>query len=190
MPVPLLGIFVGGRSSRMGGRPKGRLPAPSSGEPIVQMLVRIGREAGLEPVLVGEAAGYEDLAAGVERLEDDPPGVGPLGGLAALLGRAGMAPAVAVACDMPRVTALLLRRLVDHPATAPVLAPRRGWDAPWEPLLARYDAPRVRPVLHDVLGRGHRSFQRLFAHLEVAELAMDPAVAAALADWDTPRDIE
>lgn len=186
---PILGVFVGGRSVRMGGRPKGRLPAPDTGEPIVERLVRVGREAGLAPVLVGDAAPYADLAPGVLRLADDPAGVGPLGGLAALLRHAGARPAVAVACDMPHVTAAVLRRVAEASATEPVVAARRGPDAPWEPMLARYDSARVLPALEAALAAGERSFQALLGSLPVHALPTDAAIEAALADWDVPDDL-
>lgn len=173
----------------MGGRPKGRLPAPDTGEPLVGKLARLGREAGLEPVLVGDAGAYDDLLPGVARLADEPPGVGPLGGLSALLHRAGGRRAVAVACDMPHVTAAVLRRLATCSADTPVVAVRRSSDAPWEPLLARYDAPGVRPVLDAALAGGERSFQALFGRLEVHALEPDPELERALADWDAPQDM-
>jgi molybdenum cofactor guanylyltransferase len=186
---PVLGIFVGGRSRRMGGQPKGRLPSPTTGEPLVVALVRAGRGAGLTPVLVGDAAPYADLVPEVPRLADDPPGLGPLGGLAALLAHAAGGVAVAVACDMPHVTAGVLARLVAHPGDAPVVAPRRGADAPYEPMLARYAAAAVGPVLADALAQGVRSFQQLFRLLEVETLPLDGPLSRALEDWDHPRDM-
>jgi molybdopterin-guanine dinucleotide biosynthesis protein A len=188
MTAALLGVFVGGSSSRMGGHPKGRLAAPDTGEPLVERLVRLGREAGLEPVLVGDAAGYGDLAPDTARIADDPPGVGPLGGLSALLDHAGERHAVAVACDMPHVTARALAELAAHPADEPVVAVRKGPDAPWEPLLARYHAPRVRPAVQRALARGVRSFQKVLGELEVHAVRPDELGPSVADDWDTPDD--
>ena len=50
---PLLAIFVGGKSRRMG-EPKGLLPVPGGVEPIVEALVRRAREAGLRSVCSSE----------------------------------------------------------------------------------------------------------------------------------------
>ena len=183
----VLGVLVGGRSRRMGGRPKGLLEAPGGGETLVERLAREGRAAGLEPVLVGEAAAYASVAPDVQRLADDPPGVGPLGGLAALLAHAGDRDAIAVGCDMPYVDAAILRRLVGDPRDAGVLAARR--DGRWEPLLARYRARHVHPALTAALAEGVRSFQELFARLDVAELPVDEALSRALADWDAPDQL-
>jgi len=100
----VLGVFVGGASRRMNGRPKGLLPSPETGEPLVVRLARIGLELGLEVVLVGRAPSAPRWCAR-DRARGRPEGVGPLGGLAALLEHAGTSPAVAIACDQPFVTA-------------------------------------------------------------------------------------
>ncbi len=188
----LLGIFVGGASRRMGS-PKGLLAAPPRaglpGETLVERLARAGAAAGLDVALVGAAEPYAALLPGVPRIPDAPPGVGPLGGLAGLLGGAGDRTVITIACDMPHVSSEVLRALAAHPAGAPVVAPRRAPDAPFEPMLARWDAPRVRPALAGALGRGVRSFQQLLAGLDVAVFPVDPAVARALVDWDAPEDV-
>ena len=190
-PRPLLAIFVGGQSRRMGVH-KGLLRAPGSDEPIVEMLVRCGRDSGLSVALVGDASPYDALAPNVPRLVDDPPGAGPLAGLHAALrhaARTGHSHVVTVACDMPHVTSEVLLALADHPSAATVLAPRRSEEAPWEPMLARYDAIRVADVLDTAMVDGQRSFQGLFAMLEVERLALSPAIERALRDWDTPEDL-
>jgi molybdenum cofactor guanylyltransferase len=183
----LLGLFVGGRARRMGGHPKGLLPAPETGEPIVVRLARIGTELGLEPVFVGDATPYRAVLPDLVALADDPPGIGPLGGLAALLA-ASDAAAIALACDMPYVPSALIARLVQAPIGPHVIAPRSTAGL-WDPLCARYDANAVAPVLAAELARGTRSFQRLFATLRVTELALDPEERAALSDWDALEDV-
>ena len=174
------------------GRDKGLLTVPGGSEPIVEALVRRGREAGLDPLLVGDAAPYAQLAEGVTRVDDDPHGAGPLAGLQAAVRyalRNGRSHFVAVACDMPNVTAEALLQTCDHRSEAPVVAPRRGPGAPWEPMLARYDALALADVLADAIEQGARSFQRLFASVEVEALPLTPAIERALEDWDTPDDI-
>jgi len=189
--APLLAVFVGGQSRRMG-EPKGLLAVPSTGQPIVQVLVQLGIDAGLEPVLVGDAAPYAHLVTNVARLEDDPRGGGPLAGLRAAVGHAlreGCAHVLCVACDMPFVSEEALAQLRDHASEAAVLAPRRGPRAPWEPMLARYHAPKLSSLLDREISRGTRSFQALFAEADVEPLPLTPAVQSALKDWDTPEDL-
>ncbi|MCA9530343.1 MAG: hypothetical protein KC543_09420, partial [Myxococcales bacterium] len=77
--------------------------------------------------------------------------------------------------------------LATQPSPAAIVAARRGPRAPWEPLFARYDAPRVLPALDAALAEGVRSFQALFGRLEVEPArGIDPA---ALTDWDAPDDV-
>jgi molybdopterin-guanine dinucleotide biosynthesis protein A len=96
---------------------------------------------------------------------------------------------ITVACDMPYVTALVLRQLCEHPSGAPILAARREREGLWEPMLARYDATRVVDVVDDTISSGHRSFQRLFEAVETDAWPVSPAIERALRDWDTPQDI-
>lgn len=192
---PLLAIFVGGKSRRMG-FPKGLLPVSdgSGGSaPIVEVLWRLGSELGFGVALIGDARPYERVAPGVDRVEDDPPGAGPLAGLRAAARHAlrnDRSHLVAVACDMPRLGPEALQQASGHPSDAAVLAPRRGVDGPWEPMLARYDAARLLDVLDDATIQRVRSFQKLFAMIDVAPLPLSPAIERALRDWDTPEDIE
>ena len=191
MTEPLLAIFVGGASSRMG-TDKGLLPAPGGGPTILEALVERGAEAGLPTVFVGRAEPYDAIAPKVPRIPDLPAGAGPLAGLNAALRTAReqqSARVIAVACDMPYVTAHVLRALAEHPSSAAVLSPRRGAEAPWEPMLARYDVKAIGDVLDAAIARGLRSFQGLFASLEVDALPVTDEVARALRDWDAPGDI-
>lgn len=171
------------------GSPKGLLRAPEqTTERLVERLARVGAEAGLDLCLVGQAGPYDGILTDVLRLEDDPAGIGPLGGLSALLARAGERHAISVACDMPFVDAAILRELAAFPSACAVIAPRRGCGAPYEPMLARWEPSRALPVLRGALGRGVRSFQGVLAALEVEPLAGDH-FARALIDWDTPEDV-
>lgn len=187
----IVGIFVGGASKRMGGRPKGLLLVPDGGEPLIVQAVRIVRQVGALPVLVGDASAYRAALPdpGIEELADDPPGIGPLGGLCALLARGVRdGQVVAIACDMPYVEADDLRALIADPSTADVCAARRDEHAPWEPMLARYDVARVLPIARAAIASGERGFQRLFARLHVSRFV--PVSPRAMDDWDEPGDVE
>ncbi|MGB8329541.1 MAG: molybdenum cofactor guanylyltransferase [Polyangiales bacterium] len=187
----LLAIFVGGKSLRMG-EPKGLLAVPDSAEPILEALVQRGRQAGFDPILVGDALPYAHLAQDVPRVPDNPQAAGPLGGLQAALqqaARTGFSHVIVIACDMPYVTPEALGEVLAHRSTAMVVAPRRGPAGPWEPMLARYDVARLAPVLSRAISRGQRSFQKLFATIEVEALPMTPVIERALHDWDSPEDL-
>jgi molybdopterin-guanine dinucleotide biosynthesis protein A len=187
----VIGVFVGGSARRMGGFPKGLLAVPGEGRSIAEHLLALGDALGAECVLVGSAAAY--ASTGRKALPDATEGAGPLGGLVSLLMHAGTRRAVALACDIPHVTLAVLRRLVAHPSAAPIVAPRSllgPQGAPfWEPLFARYDAPRVLPTARARLARGVLSLQPLLDELGAAELTLGTDERLALRDWDRPEDV-
>ena len=185
---PIIGIFVGGRGERMGGVQKALLLAPDGRETLLERTLAVGRAVGLEPVLVG-AAELGDHARGLSQLPDHEPRVGPLSGLSALLDFAGERTVIAVGCDMPRLSAELMARLLREAPDAAVLAPRDLETGKWHPLCTRYIPSLVRPVLARALAQGARSFQALFRELSVVELAVSEAERLTLQDWDTPGDL-
>ncbi|HEX5655779.1 MAG TPA: NTP transferase domain-containing protein [Polyangiales bacterium] len=176
----LAGLFIGGRATRMGSIHKGLLQI--DGEPIVVRLARMAREAGLEPVWVGlRDDAYRRALPGLREIADAVPGIGPPGGLLGLLAEGS---AIALACDMPFVSAALLVRLRDEHPSERVLAPR--FDGFWEPLCARYDAS-VRVDLARAIAAGTRSLQPFLSALPARELTL--ASRDELRDWDAPGDI-
>ncbi len=139
--------------------------------------------------LVGESSAY--TAPGVLRLLDDPTGVGPMGGLRALLIEAARhdLPALALAGDLPFLTRALLGRLCGEAADAAAFAPCA--DGRWEPLFARYRSERVSPELDAALAGGQRSLQTLFQRLGARAVPLPLSVPEwqALRDWDCPDDM-
>jgi molybdopterin-guanine dinucleotide biosynthesis protein A len=167
----------------MGGRAKGLLVTPD-GETLIARCRRVLWAAGVsDVVLVGTHPAYTSL--GLEAIPDQPAGIGPMGGLLALLERARGAPSLAVACDMPFVTEALLRRLLAAPG-ASVAAPRRAHR--WEPLCARYDG-RVLPCARAAVAARRYSLQRLLDQAGAVELPLSEGELPALDDWDAPEDI-
>jgi molybdopterin-guanine dinucleotide biosynthesis protein A len=180
---PLVGVLAGGRSSRMG-RDKAWLPAPAGGEALIERLLRIAGELALPVVVIGGNA-----PPGIECLRDEPAGIGPIGGLCALLAHAGTRPAIALACDLPYLDTALLARLARAESPAAVLAPRDPGSGKWQPLFARYASARVLPELRRAIDDGVRSLQGVLARVAVEELALSAAEHALLRDWDEPADI-
>jgi molybdopterin-guanine dinucleotide biosynthesis protein A len=168
----------------MGGLAKGLLRGPD-GATLVERWRATLEELGVPVVLVGQGEAYATLR--LPMVEDEPPGVGPLGGLVALLRHAGAGPALAFACDMPFVSRALVARLLAAPSEAPIVAPRR--DARWEPLCARYDPARVLPLARARIASGHHSLQGLLDEAGAAALPLLPDDDAELRDWDSPADV-
>ncbi len=165
----------------MGGAPKGLLLTPD-GEPVVVRAVRVLREAGATPVLVGRSDAYDVDA---DRVADAPDLRGPLAGLVALL-ELHDGPVVTVACDMPFFTAPLVRRLVEAPP-ARAIAARPG--GVWQPFFARWDAASVRADARAYASAGGRSLFGLLERLGAAELPLSEVEARLLVDWDAPADV-
>lgn len=179
----LAGVFVGGSGTRMGGQPKGLLRT-AGGVTLVERLHTVLVSVGAEVVLVGASDAYGAL--GLESVADEPRGVGPVGGLAGLLRRAAGAPTLALACDLPYVSATLLARLASAPP-APVVAPKR--DGRWEPLCARYDPALVLPVIERLLAARRHALQAVLDEAGAVALSLSDDVAMELRDWDVPSDV-
>ena len=166
MAWPAIGVFVGGQGRRMGGVAKGLLVY--DGLTLIERVLGACRAAAdpgaLEHIyLVGNAAPY--AAVGLPSLEDAPAGVGPIGGLRALLQQARLlgVDAVAVAVDLPYLGDRLVRRLCLEQAGVAALAPRQA--GRWQPLFARYQPAAVLPVLEGALAAGQTALQSIFRGL-------------------------
>ncbi len=171
-------IFVGGASRRMDGYPKALLRMPD-GETLLARTVRVVREAGLAPLLVG-AGPCASVVPDVTTLADAATDAGPLGGLVAVL-ESIETQVVVVACDLPRLDAASLRLLSEARSAAPIVAARR--DHRWEPLFARYETSRVLPLARARLAQGALGLQGL---LDAAGASvLDLGASAALDDVDT-----
>jgi molybdenum cofactor guanylyltransferase len=186
MTPAIAGIFVGGAGTRMGGVAKGLMRTPD-GATLVDRWAALLGPLGLEIVLVGAHAHPAYAGLGLEMVDDAPRGIGPLGGLVALLGRAGRARALAFACDMPFVSSALVHRLLAASPDAAILAPRR--DGQWEPLCARYDPARVLGPATARARADDHSLQRLLGDVGATALALSARETNELDDWDTPDDL-
>ena len=180
--MPAGAVLCGGRSSRMG-RDKALVEVDG-----VAMAARVAgalRAAGCRPV-VAIGGDRDALAAlGLDVVDDDHPGHGPLGGILTALTHLAV-PAdgtvVVVSCDVPWLTADVVRA---------VAAGRGGHDVAVghgtrrEPLCAAWRCPP--PVeLARAFAAGERAVHRAIALLDAVDVAVD---ADALADVDAPADL-
>jgi len=175
------GILAGGRATRFDGVNKGTLVVGSS--TIVDRQLEALREVADTVFVVGR----DDPAwtsRGLQVIPDDVPGAGPLGGIYTAIVHSPCDRTLVVACDMPFVSAALLRRLaaVDD---ADVVIPRhaRGY----EPLCAIYSRACAGDM-RERLARGLNEASRLPAGVRVTELDIDEDVL--FVNVNTPHDYE
>ena len=187
----VIGIFVGGAGSRMGGVAKGLLAAPSGSETLLSRLLRICAQAAptAERCLVGRATDYADL--GLLALADEPSGVGPIGGLRALLlhaQRTNAEKVLVLACDLPFLEQSVLARLL-QPSSHAARVPR--FEGHLQPLAAVYrTAPTLRAVDAALADQQHALRQVLERLGDTVEVLDFFGVAGrALDDWDSPEDM-
>lgn len=178
----------------MRGFPKGLLPAPkkSGGDErtLVEALVREFRAAAPsgEVVLLGHHPAYAGF--GLPELSDAPAGVGPIGGLRALLLEAERrgSRALLCGCDLPFVERALFRRFLTEQPDAAALAAKR--DGHFEPFPSRFEPAGVLGALDQQLAAGRHSLVALLEAFGACELPLGPGEGRVLRDWDEPSDIE
>jgi molybdopterin-guanine dinucleotide biosynthesis protein A len=118
---PLGAILAGGKSSRMG-RDKALMPL--RGKPMITWIVET-MESVFDDVMIVADEGSRYNFPGLKVIPDVVKKSGPLGGIHAALTAAAPSPVVFMPCDMPFVTADLLRELLNYPSDKPI---RVLWD--------------------------------------------------------------
>jgi len=175
----LVAVLAGGRGRRMGG-PKAL--APFAGAPLIARPLAAAAAAGLEAVVVAKPdTPLPALDVPVWHEPAEP--VHPLLGVATALERGGR-PVLAVACDMPFVTAGLLSRLAAGPEAAVRVGGRIA------PFPARYE-PEQLEAIRTAVERGDGVGATLVALdaavLEHPEVFGDPA--QLVASVNTPAEL-
>ncbi|HXW61131.1 MAG TPA: molybdenum cofactor guanylyltransferase [Candidatus Acidoferrales bacterium] len=143
-------ILAGGESSRMGSA-KGLLEI--GGEPMVVRTARLVESITGTATVIGRTSRYETL--GLQVIDDDWPGAGPLGAIATALHASDATWNLILACDLPYLTRdwleFLVRRAVQSQADA--VLPMNALGA--EPLCAMYHK-RSEAVVLGAVERGVR----------------------------------
>jgi molybdenum cofactor guanylyltransferase len=189
-----IGLFVGGKGTRMGGVAKGLLRAPDGTQTLIErLLARCARAApGAALFLVGQSAPYAALS--LPQLQDAPAGVGPIGGLRALLSRALADESelvLAFACDLPfldeGVISALLLPFSDRASAARV----PFVEGRLQPLAAAYAPSATLDAVDRSLASGKHALMSVLDQLgtRLERVEFDAQSARALRDWDTPEDI-
>ncbi|MEX0663900.1 MAG: molybdenum cofactor guanylyltransferase [Acidimicrobiia bacterium] len=176
-------LLTGGESTRLG---FAKAELRRGGERLVDRGARVLSDV-CDPVIeVG--SGFGQLTV----VQEDPPGSGPLAGVAAgaaaLQATGHHGAALVLAVDLPFVEPALLAWLAAHPAPGTVVPRVDGME---QSLCARY-SPDALNAAGRLVAAGQRSMRALLAEVSVTYLDEDAwsAVcdAQAFADIDTPED--
>lgn len=155
-------LLAGGESRRMR---TDKATLIFRGEPLWQRQIDTLRDAAFEKIFLSARAECAWRPRDVELLLDDPPSRGPLSGIAAALARSSTSHLLALAIDMPLMTASHLRYLCSLAAPGSGIIPLIGERA--EPLAAIYPAEAV----HDFA-----------AALKRSDFALQPLVRRLMAE--------
>lgn len=173
------------------GRPKALLRR--GGRTLIEHLVAIVRECDVESCLLG-APPFElpSSLAGLSRLDDRHPGIGPIAGLDSLLAVHPDRGAVLLSCDLPRLGSAILRRLLDARSREPDADAIAFATAPppdgWEPCCALY-RPSIRPELDRAIQEHRYSLQQLLGVVRSITLDASPAEREILLNLNRPEDL-
>jgi len=174
VPIPGL-LLTGGASARMG-TPKALLQR--DGETLADRSARLLRRVCDPVVEIGP--GYTTLV----RVDEDPPGRGPLAALVAGAAAVpGSGPVLLLACDLPFVTEALLTRLATWPGTDTVVPTDR--EGIVQPVCARYSRAALERAV-ELVEAGDRSLRLLLEGPAVTRL--DDVDERELVDVDTPAE--
>jgi len=176
----IFGVVLAGGASRRFGHSKAL--AEVSGMPLAGRSVNALRSAGLP---VGVVTADEEIGAtlGVSSRPDLEPGLGPLGGLWTALEWArerGEAAVFLLGCDMPLVTADVIRLVIGRGGSAPAVTPM-GPDG-LQPLCALYRLACL-PEVEKRIRSDDRSLHGLIAAVEAEQVSQEEV--AAVADPET-----
>ena len=171
-------ILIGGKASRFEGKDKSALLV--EGRTILSRQLDALTDVSTDVMLVGRESGASGPDA--RRVADIVPGCGPLSGLHAALSNARYEATLLLACDMPFVSAPLLRHLLSLAggAHAPdIVVPRteRGY----HPLCAVYSRACLEPAARR-LARGDFKLVSLFDEMRVRVVTADALEAFGAPD--------
>lgn len=162
--MPSAAILAGGRASRYDGIDKGALVV--DGRSILDRQLDQLHQLSDDILYVG-ARPRPEYRGRLREVPDRTPRLGPLAGLDAALAAARHEAVLVVACDMPFLTAGLLRHLVDR-LEADAVVPRSSRGR--HPLCAAYSR-RCSDVVARRLAEGHLAMLDLLEDLRVRDVS-------------------
>lgn len=162
----------------MGGGLKTLLPV--AGVPMLHRVLTAAREAGADPIVVVGPSELDMHLGWAYRTQEDPPGGGPVAGIAAGLALCEEADEIAIlGGDLPFLTADAITAL--RGAQASVYKDERR-----QPMVSVWRAGALR----DAVATGIRSMNGLLDQVEVRDVAYQKTGPPPWYDCDTPQALE
>jgi molybdopterin-guanine dinucleotide biosynthesis protein A len=179
-------ILAGGGARRLIGAAKGLIRF--GGDRAIDRVAAALRGVTDRIFVVSSAAGARKWLPGCEVIADEHAGWGPMGGIASAL-RATGCDVLAVAWDMPFVTASMLRALIVEETSHDCVAWRS--EAGVEPLVALYRLSAL-PAIDAALARGERRAREVASLLRLRTIGDLPADCGpdSLRSINTPDDVD
>lgn len=182
-------VLAGGQARRMGHVNKALMTVGGAAV-IDRILARLAETCAHVMVIANDPAPYEGRNVAV--FPDAMPGHGALGGLHSALANAPTSKVFVCGCDMPFISAPLIRALAARLEDRDAAVPRDGYGL--QPLHAVY-AKRIAPLIPPFLVRGDLRMERFVGGLNA--LILPPEETAAYAaeaeiffNVNTPDDLE
>jgi molybdopterin-guanine dinucleotide biosynthesis protein A len=180
-------ILAGGQSRRMG-RDKAWLPL--DGRPMLARQIELGREIACSEVFISGRADADYASFGCPALTDRFADAGPLAGIECALDRASAPLVLVLAVDLPRMTSLLLRRLLAECSPGTGVVPRINRN--FEPLAALYPKA-AQSIAVDLLQSGVRAVHQFARQCQEAGLVrfldLETEALPCFSNWNRPEDI-
>ena len=187
---PLYGaVFVGGQSRRMG-RPKFSLDYDGQSEPqrVTALMAQVTERVFLSARPDQDLQALENLD--IERINDEHYGLGPVGGLATLMGRHPEAAWLIAACDMPFLDADSLKAITEtrDPLRYGTCFTKKG-GLGVETMCAIYEPKFIVP-LFEAMSRRELSLSRIINELPFKLVKAGEDMRARFLNVNTPEEYE
>lgn len=171
------------------GRPKALVEV--DGRTLLERTAAVAASVSDRVVLLGQPPFEVPVAmSNLMVLPDARPGLGPIAGLHSMFQAFPTRPALLLACDLPRLEARLLERLMEE-LSCEIDAAAFATSAPplgWEPCCAIY-MPSSAPSVSGRIERGEYSLQGLLESVRTKTVPLTGAEAELLANMNRPEDI-
>ena len=177
-------LFAGGKSRRMGVE---KATLPFAGEPLWSRQLNVLRELKPEALWISARSRPGWCPAEIDVVLDAPPARGPLSGLAAVLGRLQTSHVLALAVDLPDMTADHLRDL--WKAARPGCGVIPVNESFFEPLCAIYPVEAATEAAQAGDGSLQNLAQRLVLQNRAAPYALTTRERRLYRNLNTPEDL-